>query len=43
MNFLADCRAFHPRGDPMELRAVGRPDEQGRDNILLHVHLEGNK
>jgi len=25
----------------MEPRAVGRPDEQGRDNILLHVHLEG--
>ena len=25
----------------MELRAIGGPDEQSRNNILLHVHLEG--
>lgn len=41
LNFLADRWPFHPRCDPMEVCAVGWPDEQSGHNILLHVHLEG--
>lgn len=39
---FADRWPFHTCRDPMELRAIGGPDEQSRNNVLLHVHLEGN-
>lgn len=41
MTHFADCWPFDPCCDLMEPRAIGGPDEQGRNNILLHVHLEG--
>jgi len=41
MTHFADCWPFHTCCDLMELRAIGGPDEQGGNNILLHVHLEG--
>lgn len=39
---FADRWPFHTCRDPMELRAIGGLDEQSRNNVLLHVHLEGN-
>jgi hypothetical protein len=39
---FADCWSFNPFCNLVELCKIRRPYKQSCNNILLHVHLEGN-